>query len=50
MPVELDVVPGAVHGFVTWAPDTAIAGAHVGRAHAWLEQTLAVGTGVTAGA
>jgi acetyl esterase/lipase len=40
VPVELDVVPGAVHGFEVWAPDSALARAHVGRAHRWLRRLL----------
>ncbi len=42
VPVELDVVPGAVHGFEVWAPDTTIAREHLARAHAWLGRTLGV--------
>ncbi len=40
VPVDLDVVPGAVHGFEVWAPDSALARAHVGRAHRWLRRLL----------
>ena len=43
-----DAAPGAVHGFEVWAPDTAIAREHLGRAHAWLGRTLGIGVGVTA--
>ena len=42
--VEFDVVPGAPHGFVAWAPDAEVTRAFVGRAQAWLERTLS-GTG-----
>jgi acetyl esterase/lipase len=38
--VELDVVPGAPHGFESWAADTLVARAFVGRAQAWLERSL----------
>ena len=47
VPVELDVVPGAVHGFEVWAPDTVLARAYVGHAQAWLGRTLGMGAGVT---
>ena len=40
VPVELDVVPGAVHGFETWAADTQLARDHTARAHAWLRRLL----------
>lgn len=36
--VTFDVVPGAPHGFETWAADTAPARALMSRAHAWLER------------
>ena len=39
--VDLDVVPGAPHGLVAWAPDAEVTRAFVGRAQAWLERTLA---------
>jgi acetyl esterase/lipase len=42
--VELDVVPGAVHGFEVWAPDTTLAREHLGRACAWLGRTLGLDT------
>jgi acetyl esterase/lipase len=48
VPVELDVVPGAAHGFETWAPDTALARGHTGRASAWLRRMLD-GSDVAAG-
>jgi len=38
----LDVVPGAPHGFETWAPDSTLDREHVTRAHAWLRGTLDV--------
>ncbi len=38
--VELDVVPGAPHGFEVWAPDTGIARQHTARARAWLVRVL----------
>lgn len=41
VPVELDVVPGAPHGFEIWAPDSALARAYVGRALTWLSRLLA---------
>jgi acetyl esterase/lipase len=40
VPVELDVVPDAPHGFESWAPDTAIARQHQARASAWLRRVL----------
>ena len=40
VPVEVDVVPDAPHGFESWAPDTAIARQHQGRASAWLRRVL----------
>ena len=40
VPVELDVVPGAVHGFETWAADTQLARDHTTRAHAWLRRVV----------
>ena len=40
VPVELDVVPDAPHGFESWAPDTAIARQHHARASAWLRGVL----------
>ena len=45
VPVELDVVPGAVHGFETWAADTPLARDHTARAHAWLRSLLAESAG-----
>jgi acetyl esterase/lipase len=38
----LDVVPGAPHGFEVWAPDTALARGHVGRAQDWLRDAVGV--------
>jgi acetyl esterase/lipase len=43
VPVELDVVPGAPHGFESWAPDTEIARRHQAQASAWLRAVLALG-------
>jgi acetyl esterase/lipase len=43
VPVELDVVPDAPHGFESWAPDTAIARRHQARATDWLRAVLNVG-------
>ena len=40
VPVELDVVPDAPHGFESWAPDTAIARQHQARASTWLRGIL----------
>ena len=44
VPVELDVVPGAAHGFEVWAPDTSLAREHTARARAWLRRTLGAGS------
>ncbi|PXA68319.1 alpha/beta hydrolase [Cryobacterium arcticum] len=41
VPVELDIVPGAPHGFENWARDTEPAQALMRRAHAWLRAALA---------
>ena len=41
VPVELDIVPGAPHGFENWARDTEPAKALMRRAHAWLRTALA---------
>lgn len=38
--VTLEVVPGAPHGFETWAATTALARPYIGRAQAWLGQAL----------
>ncbi len=43
VPVVLDEVPGAPHGFETWAADTPSAQAVLGRARAWLGTTLGTG-------
>ena len=40
VPVELDVVPGAPHGFENWARTSAPAQALLGRARAWLAGAL----------
>ncbi|MET0886228.1 MAG: hypothetical protein ABWX92_07230 [Mycetocola sp.] len=41
VPVELDVVAGAPHGFENWAGDTEPAKALMRRAHAWLRAAFA---------
>ncbi|HZC06312.1 MAG TPA: alpha/beta hydrolase, partial [Ktedonobacterales bacterium] len=38
--VTLDIVPGAPHGFESWAANTSIARAYLGRAREWLSQAL----------
>ena len=38
--VTTDVVPGAPHGFEVWAPDSALARAHLALARDWLRDTL----------
>ncbi|MDP2350185.1 MAG: alpha/beta hydrolase fold domain-containing protein, partial [Chloroflexota bacterium] len=40
VPVDLDIVPDAPHGFESWAPDTAIARRHQAHASAWLRGVL----------
>ncbi len=40
VPVTLDVVPGAPHGFENWARDAAPSRALLGRARAWLRTAL----------
>ncbi len=40
VPVDLDVVPDAPHGFESWAPDTSIARQHQARASGWLRGVL----------
>jgi len=42
VPVTLDVVPGAPHGFENWASDTAPARMLVGRARTWLAELVGV--------
>jgi len=41
VPVELDIVEGAPHGFENWAADTGPAKALMRRAHVWLRAALA---------
>jgi acetyl esterase/lipase len=41
VPTELDIVPGAPHGFENWARDTAPAQALMGRAREWLGRLVA---------
>ena len=41
VPVELDLVPGAPHGFENWASDTEPAKALMRRAHLWLRTAFA---------
>jgi len=40
--VTEDVVPGAAHGFETWAPDTELARRHLARARDWLATLLTI--------
>jgi acetyl esterase/lipase len=40
VPVELDVVTDAPHGFESWAPDSALARGHVASAAAWLRRVV----------
>jgi hypothetical protein len=40
VPVDLDVAPGAVHRFETWAAGTQLARDHTARAHGWLRLVL----------
>ncbi|ASK64561.1 esterase [Brachybacterium avium] len=40
VPVVLDLVPGAPHGFESWARGSGPARALMGRAHEWLRRTL----------
>lgn len=40
VPVDLDVVTGAAHGFETWAPDTSIADRFLDRSRRWLGAAL----------
>jgi len=46
VPVTLDLVAGAPHGFESWAADTAPARALIGRAQAWLADVVGVVQGV----
>jgi acetyl esterase/lipase len=39
--VAIDTIPGAPHGFESWAYDTGIAQGFIKIAQAWLEKTLA---------
>jgi acetyl esterase/lipase len=41
VPVHIDVVAGAAHGFENWAKDTPVARALIGRAQNWLKRALA---------
>jgi acetyl esterase/lipase len=45
VPAEVDVVPGAAHGFEVWAADAPLAREHTARAHAWLRQILEAPSG-----
>jgi acetyl esterase/lipase len=38
--VQFDVVPGAPHGFASWAPGTELAGDHLRQARDWLRNAL----------
>lgn len=42
VPVTLDLIPGAPHGFENWAADTPPAHALVARAQAWLAETVGI--------
>jgi acetyl esterase/lipase len=42
VPVDVDLVEGALHGFQTWAAGTGIAEDYLTRARHWLGTTLAV--------
>ncbi|MFC3997584.1 alpha/beta hydrolase [Nocardiopsis sediminis] len=42
VPCELDVVPGAPHGFTSWGYRTSVAEHFVQRSHAWLARAAAV--------
>ncbi|MEO7000274.1 MAG: alpha/beta hydrolase [Ktedonobacterales bacterium] len=45
VPVTFEVVPGAPHGFVAWAPNTALAQNHVTHAQTWLRHALTMTDG-----
>ena len=40
VPVSTDIVPGAPHGFESWAPDAQLSRDYVGRAQQWLKATI----------